>query len=128
MIVVSSAARIRLTHGAVTLIAALLSVFLFAMQVANASACLTTPEAPVGALATGSPAHDSEGDAEDCEERALFADGFPKVEDAKPALILTQRGEPSGAIPEQLLNQATRGVPPRRDKAPLFLQTARLRN
>lgn len=123
------AANMRLPRRAVSITACLLSVLLFVIQVTNAAACFTTVDSSTVAAQLVAPVHGNAGTDEECEERPLFTSSLPKSDDTKQDFGSIRRsGSFAAALPNyKPLNEATRGVPVRRDKAPLFLQTARLR-
>lgn len=120
----------RLPKRAVVVLACLLSVLLVALQVTSAAACFVGSDGSPGQTNSASASgHEDSGNDEDCEERAFFACSLAKAEDAKQATAVTSRGASVAApINYKLLDGVTRSVPAHRHKAPLFLQTGRLRN
>lgn len=123
------AANMLLPRRAVSITACLLSVLLFVIQVTNAAACFPPVESSTEPAQPIAKSHGNGGTDEECEERALLTSSLPKSDDTKQDLGSIRRsGSPAADLPNyKPLNEATRGVPVRRDKAPLYLQTARLR-
>ena len=117
----------RVSRVAIAITAGVLSVLLFAIQVVNAAACLITSQPSVATQPMTSIPGDP-GIDDDCDERPLFT--VTKADRAKhPESVLDSGGsQPTALLHTPLPNATTRGAPTRREKAPLFLRTGRLRN
>ena len=117
----------RVSPTAIVITAGFMSVLLFAVQVVNAAACLITSQPSVATQPMTSIPGDP-GIDDDCDERPLFT--VTKADRAKhPESVLDSGGsQPTALLHTPLPTATTRGNPTRREKAPLFLRTGRLRN
>ena len=124
------AASMRLPRTVIAITAGVLSLLLFAIQIADAAACFTTSHPVTAAAQPTAPLPGEQDVDDDCDESPLLVFNLTKSHDAKYQDVLPElRGDrPPRRSQTEHLNATTRGDPVRTNKAPLFLQTGRLRN
>ena len=117
---------LQISRRAVAITAAVLALMITAMSAVSAVPCFEFAESPA-AEHVALLSHTSESTPDDCEEKALFVVNIPKTDDAKHPVACAQPAVDGPGLRVDFLNQSTRGAILLKDKAPLFLQTGRLR-
>lgn len=126
--VVHAPARIRAgtqSRHRVVLTACFLAVFLFAVQISSAAACLMDFEVPTGRASSDAPPQHHDGETE-CEAAPATLT-LVKAGDFSPLAQVPFEKLVLGGTSNHLPQNARRGIRLTTDETPLFLSTGRLR-